>query len=271
MSPFYLVDIVSDAEGTVSPGTKSYHTLDLKLTLEDLGRSLSSPGRGTSFASIAVLPFINMNRDEENEFLSDGITEDIINALMGVAGLRVAAREAEHSIELVPLVPINYGGLITMALWRRQYDLAQAVTRKVMELEPDFGLGLCGMGLVLCQQGEYKEAVAVMQHACRIQAPGGFWGPGLLGYCYARWGRQEEARRVLADLETLCEGSYAQAIALAAVHAGLGEKDRALDWLERAFEEHCGGLAWVRNDPVWDGLREEPRFQALLGKMNLAG
>ena len=100
-------------------------------------------------------------------------------------------------------------------------------------------------------------------------APGGGYGPGLLGYCYARWGRQEEARKVLADLETLRERSYAQAIALAGVHAGLDEKDQALDWLERAFEEHCGGLAWVGYDLVWDSLREEPRFQALLRKMNL--
>ena len=76
---------------------------------------------------------------------------------------------------------------------------------------------------------------------------------------------------MLADLETLRERSYAQAIALAAVHTGLGEKERALEWLERAFEEHCGGLSWMHYDPVWDGLREEPRFQALLSKMHLAG
>ena len=93
----------------------------------------------------------------------------------------------------------------------------------------------------------------------------------MLGYCYARCGRPEEARRVLADLETLRQRSYAQATALAAVHAGLGEKDRALEWLEQAFEEHCAFLAWVRCDFVWDSLREEPRFQALLRKMNLAG
>ena len=110
-----------------------------------------------------------------------------------------------------------------------------------------------------------------MQHACHFLAPGGLYGPGLLGYCYARSGRLQEARTLLADLETLRERSYAQAIALAAVHTGLGEKERALEWLERAFEEHCGGLSWMHYDPVWDGLREEPRFQALLSKMHLAG
>jgi hypothetical protein len=91
----------------------------------------------------------------------------------------------------------------------------------------------------------------------------------MLGYYYGRWGRQADARRVLADLEALRERSYAQATALAVVHTGLGEKDRAIEWLERAFEEHCGGLAWARFDPFWDGLREESRFQALLRKMNL--
>ncbi len=77
--------------------------------------------------------------------------------------------------------------------------------------------------------------------------------------------------RVLADLETLRERSYAQAIALAAVHVGLDEKDQALGWLERAFEEHCGGLAWAGSSHIWHDLRQEPRFQALLKKMNLAG
>jgi serine/threonine protein kinase/tetratricopeptide (TPR) repeat protein len=508
-------DVPSEVERIIgrclqkNPQDRIHLTLDLKLTLEDLGRSLSSPGRRTSFASIAVLPFINMSRDEENEFLSDGITEDIISALMGVEGLRVAARssvfqfkgkapvvrevgqrlnvdavlegsvrragerlrvtaepvktadgfqlwserydrvmrdifdiqdeisqaivdklkvrlvgekgaplvkrysvdpeaynlylkgrhhwnkrtvagyrksvehfqeatakdpefalpyvgladaylanawwgslnpciaipkverlleqaleinpalaeahaslgylsgallwdwskaesafarsitlnpnyapahlwnaafsltprgrledsarEAERSIELEPLVPINYAGSMLVMLWRRQYDLALAMARKLVELEPDFGAGLCWMAEVLCEEGCYEEAVATIKRACPTQAPGGFWGPGLLGYCYARWGRQEEARRVLADLETLRERSYAQAIALAAVHAGLGQKDRALDWLDQAFEEHCGGLAWARYDPVWDNLREEPRFQALLRKINLAG
>jgi tetratricopeptide (TPR) repeat protein len=185
--------------------------------------------------------------------------------------LEDSAREAERSIELEPLVPINYAGPIMVALWRRQYDLALAVARKVVELEPDFGLGLCFLAEVLCEETAYEEAVATMEHACRILASGGFWGPGLLGYCYARWGRQEEARKVLADLETLRERSYAQAIALAAVHAGLGEKERALEWMEQAFEEHCGGLSWMHYDPVWDSLREERRFQALLSKMNLAG
>jgi len=191
--------------------------------------------------------------------------------LAPVGRLEDAAREAERSMELEPLVPIYHGASFLITLWRRQFDLAQAAARKEVKLEPDFALGLCSLVLILCQQGEYEEAVATMQHACHFLAPGGFWGPGLLGYCYARWGRQEEARRVLADLETLRARSYAQATALAAVHAGLGEQDRALEWLERAFEEHCGMLTWVRHDPVWDSLREEPRFQALLRKMNLAG
>jgi hypothetical protein len=72
-----------------------------------------------------------------------------------------------------------------------------------------------------------------------------------------------------ADRAVKCTAQIAGA--LAAVHAGLGEKGRALDWLERAFEEHCGGLSWMHYDLVWNNLREEPRFQALLTQMHLAG
>ncbi len=105
----------------------------------------------------------------------------------------------------------------------------------------------------------------------QLLAPGGLWGPGLLGHNYGCWGRREEARKVLADLEILRGRSYAQATALAAIYAGLGERSEALEWLERAFEEHCGGLVWARYDPPWNNLREEPGFQALLRKMYMAG
>jgi tetratricopeptide (TPR) repeat protein len=185
--------------------------------------------------------------------------------------LEDAAREAERAMELEPLAPIYHGASMMIALWRHQFDLAQVIGRKILELEPDFAVGLCWMAQVLCQVGACEEAVATMERACHLLAPGGFWGPGVLGYCNGRCGRQEEARRILADLETLRERSYAQATALAAVHTGLGEKDRALEWLERAFEEHCGFLAWLRCDSVWDSLREEPRFRALLRRMNLVG
>lgn len=100
--------------------------------------------------------------------------------------------------------------------------------------------------------------------------PGSFYGPGQLGYCYARSGRGEEARRTLADLEGLRAKSYAQPTALAVVCAGLGEKERALDWLDRAYEERCGYLSFVRYDPVWDSLRDEPRYHTLVRKMNLS-
>jgi tetratricopeptide (TPR) repeat protein len=94
--------------------------------------------------------------------------------------LEDAGREAGRAVELEPLVPINCAGPIMVALWRRQYDLAQAGARKVVELEPDFGLGLCFLAEVLCEESGYEEAVATMERACRILASGGFWGPGLL-------------------------------------------------------------------------------------------
>jgi serine/threonine-protein kinase len=56
---------------------------------------------------------------------------------------------------------------------------------------------------------------------------------------------------------------------LAAIHAGLDEKDLAFEWLDRAFEAHCAHMGWLRCEPVWDSLRDDPRFHALLRKMNL--
>ena len=91
-------------------GVQVHDRLDLKLTLEDLARSLSSLGRTTSFASIAVRPFITMSRDQQNELLSDGVTEDNISALMGVEGLRVGARSSVFQFKgrllLIAAIPL---------------------------------------------------------------------------------------------------------------------------------------------------------------------
>jgi TolB-like protein len=172
-------------------------------------------------------------------------------------------REAERAQNLEPLIPIYYGGATLLLLWQRQYDQALVLVQKGLELEPDLAPGLCLLAWIQCEEGRYEEAVATAERASRFLPPGGLWGPGILGFCYARWGKKDEARRLLTSLEGLRRQSYAQEVALAAIHAGLDEKDMAIEWLDRAFEAHCGYLGWLRYEPMWDSLRvaqTEPRI-----------
>jgi hypothetical protein len=86
---------------------------------------------------------------------------------------------------------------------------------------------------------------------------------GQFGYTCAMAGRTSDARRILGDLKA---GSHS-ALHIAAVHAGLGEKDAALDWLERGVAMHAPSLFWLRSDFRFASLRSEPRLQRLLDRL----
>ncbi len=90
-----------------------------------------------------------------------------------------------------------------------------------------------------------------------------------LGYVQARVGRRDEARRVLQRLADTAKDRYVPALAFATVHLGLGEDDRALDWLEKAYDERFNRLAYLRREAIWQPLRTNPRFQDLLRRINL--
>src|SRR6185369_4914442 len=80
-------------------------------------------------------------------------------------------------------------------------------------------------------------------------------------------GRTDEARAMLAELSRRREERYVSPWALASIHAGLGEGDEALHWLERAFDERDSSLVWLKVHPRFDQLRGEPRFEALLARL----
>jgi hypothetical protein len=92
---------------------------------------------------------------------------------------------------------------------------------------------------------------------------------GMLGYADAAAGKSAEARKVLEDLKTLSPGRYAFALPIARIHAALGEKDQAFEWLRKACDERDSGVIWLKVDPTLDNLRSDPRFTRLLNEMGL--
>jgi hypothetical protein len=82
-------------------------------------------------------------------------------------------------------------------------------------------------------------------------------------------GRPTEAGQILDDLAKQAEQKYVAPYFLAGIHVGLGENDRALEYLEKAYEEHSNWLIYLHIDPSMDGLRDEPRFQDLLRRVGL--
>jgi serine/threonine-protein kinase len=85
----------------------------------------------------------------------------------------------------------------------------------------------------------------------------------------ARRGGPEGARRILQQLSEASKDRYTPAFAFAVVHLGLGENDQALTRLEQAYDERFNRLAYLRREAIWDPLRQDPRFQVLLRRINL--
>jgi serine/threonine-protein kinase len=103
-----------------------------------------------------------------------------------------------------------------------------------------------------------------------LQLPSsGAYDVASLAWVLARAGKDHEARALLDALHARAERGYVSAVAFATVYLGLGERERALDWIERAYAERRGWLVYLRIHPLLDAVREEPRCQALVGKMKL--
>jgi len=90
-----------------------------------------------------------------------------------------------------------------------------------------------------------------------------------LGEAYGLSGRTEQAREVLRRLQELARDRYVSPYHMAYVYTGLGEQEAAIDFLERAHEEHAGSVYGIKGSFLFTSLRPHPRFQALLGKLNL--
>ena len=94
----------------------------------------------------------------------------------------------------------------------------------------------------------------------------GAWYQGLLGYAYAISGDRPKAEQILRELEEMAKRQYVSSTAFADIHLGLGEKEKALDWLEKSYQDQESACWYLKVDPIYDSVRNEPRFQAILKK-----
>jgi len=113
-----------------------------------------------------------------------------------------------------------------------------------------------------------KEAIAELQEAIKLSENRTVMF-AVLGHFYSIAGKPKQARSVLVQLNELSNGCYVSPLDLAIVYTGLGEKELALEWFEKAFEERTGALIYLKVEPLYDSLRNEPRFNDLLRRLNL--
>jgi DNA-binding winged helix-turn-helix (wHTH) protein/TolB-like protein/Flp pilus assembly protein TadD len=172
----------------------------------------------------------------------------------------VIAERAEKLYEMKPRPLVGY-----VYFHKRQYD-------KAIEL---FLANPPGQMFLLAQaylaKGMYNEAIARMQKVVTNENAQVHWGGHpMLAYTYAVAGQRDEAVRILGEQNELAKQRYISPYNFAVIYMGLGDKDRAFEYLEKAYEEHPQTMVHLKSQPMFDNLRSDPRYTELLRKMNLA-
>jgi TolB-like protein/Tfp pilus assembly protein PilF len=174
--------------------------------------------------------------------------------------------QVHRAQELDPLSPIINAMVAYMALLKRDYAFAIKQCEKTREIEPNFFWIYMGLGWLYEETGRVDEALPEFQRA--VDLTGGTMGTlAGLGHGYGVAGQRKEALEIINRLQDKSQQSYVVPYDIALVYAGLGETEQALSWLERAYQERFGWLIWINEEPKWDFLRAEPRFQKLIALM----
>jgi serine/threonine protein kinase/tetratricopeptide (TPR) repeat protein len=169
--------------------------------------------------------------------------------------------------ELDPL--IHRSDVASTLLRAGRYPEALDEALRVVEFQPEYARARSTLGWAYLKNGRPDEGLAELERAVAL-VPGNTLYLGQLGQAYAVAGRVEQARAVLRRLDEMSRQRYVSPYDLAYVYTGLGEDDRAMDLLERAYEERAGSVYGVKGSFLFVRLRSHPRFQALLRRMNLA-
>jgi adenylate cyclase len=177
-----------------------------------------------------------------------------------------AVANEKKALQLDPLNSFLNTDLAFFLYWPRRYDEAIAQIRRTLELDPNNAFAHSVLGWCLLWKGNAVDALAEFHKATTLDdLP---WYRGALGYTSAVLGDRAKAEQTLRELEDLSKHRYVSPALPATVYLGLGEKQKALDWLEKAFEDRDPSLWWITGDQLYDSARDEPRFKALLQRVD---
>ncbi len=152
--------------------------------------------------------------------------------------------------------------------YARRFDQAREHLSRAIEMNPMAVESYRMLGSTLALQGDVAEAERVLREALTLEGAAAY-SKATLGWLLARSGNREAATELLRELDAAREQGYVSPVAFAILHIGLGNLQDALDWSERAYDERRGWLAYVNVNPIFDPLRNEPRFRSLVQKMRL--
>ena len=195
--------------------------------------------------------------------------------LMQMGKFSLAKGEIEEAHKLDPLSPIISSNTGLYSYYEHKYDDAIERYKSLLQSDPDFWVARHYLALAYVQKGMHAEAIAELRRL--IKAPESGPVPGRvieaeseasasLGFAYGMAGKEVEARAILDGLNALAKRRYVSPLYFAIVYAGLKDNDKAIEYLNKAFEARHPGLVLIRIEPMFDGLRSDARFQELISR-----
>jgi tetratricopeptide (TPR) repeat protein len=185
---------------------------------------------------------------------------------MGRVNEAVAEAERERQIDPTGSNP-NFT-LGSVFVFTRQWDKAITQLRSAINLDPYYWFDHCFLGRAYEQNGRLEEAIGEFQRGLELEKEQAEMWAGL-GHAYAVSGKKAEARKILNDLTDKAANSYVAPYNVAVIYAGLGERDQAFAWLNRAYDERSYFLAYLTTDSRLDNLHIDPRFADLQRRIGL--
>jgi TolB-like protein/DNA-binding winged helix-turn-helix (wHTH) protein/Tfp pilus assembly protein PilF len=179
-----------------------------------------------------------------------------------------SSTEAKRALDLDPVSPAIVHYMAVQLYLARRFDEAIEQCRKTLELDPSFTPVHGTLAHVYAAKGMYREALAEYEKFATLSggSPG---STAFVGYAHARLGQRSYAFRVLDQLRAASKQRYVPALSFAIVYVGLGEKEQAFMWLEKAYDERTNSLAYLKVTAWWDPLRSDPRFADLVRRIGL--
>jgi len=173
--------------------------------------------------------------------------------------------ESRRAAELDPLSPQIWLDAIPAPVWERRFEDAKDLAKRSGELDPSFFFPTWVNGWIDIQAGKVREAIPELLRAKSMNAPAfaGAW----LGYAYGASGDHVRAQSELAELKSKALRGYVSPFNLALIYLGLGDRERAINYLEQSYAADSQWLGWLKGDRIFDPLRSDPRFVALMKKL----
>jgi eukaryotic-like serine/threonine-protein kinase len=184
--------------------------------------------------------------------------------LTGQAGEGVA--ESEIARELDPLSPSMNLSRCRTRYWTRQYDSAARCFEEMLQKDPANVRARYILGLVYRAQGRSEKAIDIFE---KLYKEDQSLAAAALGYTYGRLGKKDEALRILAQARELAQQTYMPPQEIALIHLGIGDHDKAIELLEKAYDERFAYLIYLTVEPLFDPLHGDARFADLVRRLNL--